>query len=277
MLFEILKTKSGILNPDLFTDVWKASGGKKPSPEPEPEVEIVSWADGTAAQIKAMLDAEKSGQIDTADHWSVGDKRTFHLSAIPAYSKGGVEIIGAQSAQDVEIALAHKGLYKDANNDTVCWVVSFVDCLAQQGKINATNTNSGSWDDSDIREYLNNYVYQAMSEDDKAIFRQFKTITAEPYNGATLETSIDFLALFAEKEIFGAEQYSNVTEANALTQIDYYKTAESHIKHTNGNLCYWWQRSPTKDYDSAFCLSNVGNASFNPAGGNQGISPLGCI
>lgn len=241
------------------------------------DFEIVSWGSGTAAQIKAMLDAEKAGRINTADYWDVGDKRTFHLSAISAYSQNGVEIIAAQSAQDIEIALAHKGLYKDANNQTVRWVVSFVDCLASQGKMNGTNTNSGSWDGSAIREYLNDYVFPAMAEEDRAIFTQFKTITANPYNGTTLETSVDNLALCAEKEIFGEQYYGNITEANALTQFDYYKSIESHTKYAGGNLCYWWQRSPCKDYDSAFCLANVGNASFNPAGQNQGISPFGCI
>lgn len=271
MLFDILKAKSNIITDNLFCDLWmNHSGGETP-------IETVSWADGTAAQIKAMLNAEKAGKLDTSDYWSVGDKRTFHLSAIPAFTDNGVEIIAAQSAQDIELALAHKGLYIAADNKTVCWVVSFVDCLAKQGKMNGTNTNSGSWNDSAIRTYLNDYVFPAMSQDDRAIFTQFKTITAEPYNGTTLETSLDYLALFAEKEIFGEETYSNLTEANALTQIDYYKTAESHIKYSDGNLCYWWQRSPCKDYDSAFCLSNVGNASFNPAGQNQGISPFGCI
>lgn len=243
----------------------------------QPSVEIVSWSQGTSEQIKSMLNAEKAGQINTADHWNVGDKRTFHLSAISAYSVGGIEIIAAQPAQDIEIALAHKGLYVDVNNKTVCWVVSFVDCLNQQGKMNATNTNSGSWEDCDIRTYLNDYVFQAMSAEDKAIFTQFKTITANPYNGTVLETSNDYLALCAEKEIFGQAAYGNVTESNALTQFDYYKTAASHTKYANGNLCYWWQRSPCKDYDSAFCLSNIGNASFNPANQNQGISPFGCI
>ena len=277
MLFDILKAKSNIITNNLFIDLWKKKQGESPEPEPEPEVEIVSWADGTAAQIKAMLDAEKAGQLDTSQYWSVGDKRTFHLSAIPAFSVNGVEIIAAQAEQDIEIALAHKGLYKDANNNTVCWVVTFVDCLNQQGKMNGTNTNSGSWEDAAIRIYLNDYVFPAMAEADQALFEQFKTITAEPYNGTALETSIDYFALPAEKEIFGAETYSNVTEANALTQFDYYKTYDNHIKYANGNLCYWWQRSPSKDYDSAFCLSNVGNASFNPAGQNQGISPFGCI
>lgn len=246
-------------------------------PQQQPIVEIVSWADGSAAQIKAMLDAEKAGQINTADYWNVGDKRTFHLSAIQAYSVNGVEIIAAQPAQDVEIALAHKGLYKDANNNTVRWVTTLVNCLAQQGKINGTNTNNGSWNNAAIRSYLNDYVFPAMAAEDRALFTQFKTVTANPYNGTTIETSVDNLALFAEKEIFGVATYSNDTEANALTQIDYYKTAESHTKTAGGNLCYWWQRSPTKNYDSAFCLSNIGNASFNPAGQNQGISPFGCI
>lgn len=278
MLFNILKAKKNIITNDLFSDLWKKKNSQQPQPEPQPQpIEIVSWSEGTSAQIKAMLDAEKAGQIDTSEYWNVGDKRTFHLSAIAAYSVGGVEIIGAQSAQDVEIALAHKGLYKDSNNDTVSWVVSFVDCLNQQGKMNSTNTNSGSWEDSAIRTYLNDYVFEAMSEDDQAIFKQFKTITAEPYNGTTLETSIDYLALCAEKEIFGQATYGNATEADALTQFDYYKAIESHTKHANGNLCYWWERSPCKDYDSAFCLANVGNASFNPAAQNQGISPFGCV
>lgn len=271
MLFDILKAKSNILTDNLFRDLWKKNQHE------EEQVDIVSWSEGTAAQIKAMLKAEKDGQIDTSEYWNVGDKRTIHLSAIPAFSKGGVEIIGAQSAQDVEIALAHKGLYKDSNNSTVSWVVSFVDCLAQQGKMNGTNTNSGSWDGSAIREYLNDYVFEAMSADDQAIFRQFKTLTANPYNGTVLETSNDYLALCAEKEIFGEATYGNTTEAAALTQFDYYKAIESHTKYADGNLCYWWQRSPCKDYDSAFCLANIGNASFNPAGSNQGISPFGCI
>lgn len=278
MLLNILKAKSNILTKNLFNDLWKKKSGADSGGDDEDDnVEIVSWAEGTAAQIKAMLDAEKAGKINTADYWNVGDKRTFHLSAIAAYSVNGVEIIGAQSAQDIEIALAHKGLYKDVNNATVRWIVSFVDCLNQQGKMNGTNTNSGSWDGSAIRTYLNDYVFPAMSAEDKAIFTQFKTVTANPYNGTVLETSNDYLALCAEKEIFGEQHYGNITEANALTQFDYYKAIESHTKYANGNLCYWWQRSPCKDYDSAFCLANVGNASFNPAGQNQGISPFGCI
>ena len=273
MLFDVLKAKSGLMTDDLFSDLWNR--GKTESADED--VDIVAWSDGTAAQIKAMLKAERNGQIDTSDYWKVGDKRTFHLSAMPAFSKNGVEIIAAQSAQDVEIALAHKGLYKDTNNNTVCWVVSFVDCLAQQGKMNGTNTNSGSWDDTAIREYLNDYVFPAMSTYDQTIFTEFKTVTANPYNGTVLETSNDYLALCGEKEIFGTATYGNATEAAALTQFDYYKVIENHTKYAGGNLCYWWQRSPTKDFDSAFCLSNIGNASFNPAGGNQGISPFGCI
>lgn len=273
MLFDILKAKSNILTSNLFIDLWK----KNKSEDSSGDVDIVTWANGTAAQIKAMIDAEKAGKLNTSDYWDMGDKRTFHLSAIPAYSVNGVEIIAAQAAQDIEIALAHKGLYKDTNNNTVCWIVSFVDCLNQQGKMNGTNINSGSWGGSAIREYLNNYVFPAMSTEDKAIFTQFKAVTANPYNGTELETSNDYFALPAEKEIFGAATYGNVTEANALTQFDYYKTISTHTKHANGNLCYWWERSPCKDYDSAFCLSNVGNASFNPAASNQGISPFGCI
>lgn len=273
MLFDILKAKSNIITDNLFIDLWRKKQGGSPEPGPE----IVSWADGTTAQIKAMLDAEKAGKLNTGDYWNVGDKRTFHLHGIPPFSVNGVEIIAEQPAQDVEIALAHKGLYKNRNNQTVCWVVSFVDCLNQLGKMNGTSTNSGSWSGSAIRTYLNEYVFTAMSQNDEALFTLFMTKTANPYNGTYLETCLDYMALCAEKEIFGEAHYGNTTEANALTQFDYYKTISTHTKYAGGNLCYWWERSPCKDYDSAFCLSNVGNASFNPASNPQGISPFACI
>lgn len=241
------------------------------------DVEIVSWTDGATAKVKAMLDAEKAGKINTSDYWNMGDKRTFQLSAIPAYTVGGVEIIAAQAAQEIEIALAHKGLYKDANNNTVSWVATFVNCLSAQGKINGTATNAGSWGAAAIRGYINNCVFPAMSAADQALFLQFKTITANPYNGTTLETSIDYLALFAEKELFGTATYGNTTEADALTQIDYYKIQANHNKTANGSLCYWWERSPVQTYNDAFCLSNVGYASLAGATAINGISPFGCI
>ena len=193
MLFDILKAKANIWTDDLLNDLWRKKKETEPKPEPEPEIEIVSWTDGTSAQIKEMLNAEKAGKINTSDYWNVGDKRVINLSAISAYSVGGVEIIAAQSAQTIELALAHKGLYKDANNQSVSWIVTFVDCLSQKGKMNGTNTNNGSWNDSDIRTYLNDYVFSAMSEDDQTLFTQFKTITANPYNGTILETAIDNL------------------------------------------------------------------------------------
>lgn len=243
----------------------------------ETPIEIVSWSSGTIEQIKAMVTAEKAGKINTANYWNVGDKRAFHLAPISAFTKNGVEIVAAQPSQTLEIALAHKGLYNDSSDNVVSWIVSFANCLAIQGKMNGTNTNAGSWDDSNMREYINDYVFPAMSTDDRALFTQFKTVTAKTYNGSEVETSLDYLALPAEKEIFGAETYSNQVEDNALTQFDYYKSTESHSKTANGSLCYWWQRSPCKDFDSAFCLSNVGSASFSPAININGISPFGCI
>ena len=143
-------------------------------------VDIVSWTDGTAAQIKAMLDAEKAGKINTSDYLSVGDKRTFHLSAISALFVGGVEIIAAQPEEDVEIALAHKGLYIDVNNLSVCWVVSFVDCLYNQGKMNGTNINSGSWDDCGvypIAESSTGITFEAADIPDQAL--TFKVCSME--------------------------------------------------------------------------------------------------
>ena len=62
-------------------------------------LKIVTWADGTYDEIKAMLSAHYAGIIDISDYWSVGDTRTIPISAISATGVG--ETQSAQNAQVV--------------------------------------------------------------------------------------------------------------------------------------------------------------------------------
>ena len=49
---------------------------------------IVTWADGTDAEIVAMVNAADDGMINLADYWSVGDERQVTLSAMEATGVG---------------------------------------------------------------------------------------------------------------------------------------------------------------------------------------------
>lgn len=237
---------------------------------------IVTWADGSDEEIKAMIDAADAGQINLNDYWSVGDERTVSLSAMAATGVG--ETHAAQSVTFVLMDTGANSGYKDANDKTVNFVVGLKHCLNESGYMNSTNTNAGSWDGCARRAWCNNVFRAAIPATLRDVFKQFKTVTAETYNGSTLKTSLDYFALFAEKEIFGTRTYSNTTEANALKQIKYYETAANRAKKANGSSSLWWDRSPTSSATGSFCVvasnGSVGNGSASNA---RGVAPFGCI
>lgn len=253
-------------------------------------VKIVDWADGTDAEICNMVAAADQGKINLADYWSVGDTRTVQLSAMAATGVGE-----SHAAQTVELVIMHSGGYDlntavTSGRNKCSFVVGMKDCLAAGGYMNSTDTNIGSWNGSSRRTWCNNVFKNAMPSSLLPIFKQFKTITAETYNGTALKTSVDWFALPAAKEIFGGDtatsagatttRNSNLTEFNALFQFDWYKTTDNRKKKygPNGSSTYWWERSLYYGYSNGFCYiresggTNAGKSSFA-----RGLAPFGCI
>ena len=245
---------------------------------------IVTWAGGTDAEIVAMVEAADQGLINLSDYWAVGDTRTVQLSAMSATGVGE-----SHAAQAVDLVLMHAGGYELADGSTCNFVVGQKDCLAEEGYMNSTNTNSGSWEESARRTWCNDVYKNAIPSTLLPIFKQFKTITAETYDGTTLKTSLDYFALPAAKEIFGGDtaseagsstSYSNLTEFNSLFQFDWYKTASNRIKKLgiSGSADLWWERSPFCYSSNSFCrVGGGGDANSDLASNNRGLASFGCI
>lgn len=246
-------------------------------------VDIVSWAEGTDEQIVKMVEAADAGIINLADYWSVGDERQVTLSYMSATGVGE-----SHSGQTVTMVLMHEGLYELADGNTCNFIVGQKNGLAEIGYMNPSNTNEGSWDGCARRTWCNEVYYNAIPDTLRPIFKKFKTITAQTYNGTTNKVSEDFFALPASKEVFGGTattagintSYSNLTEFNALTQFDYYKTSENMSKKQgdDGTTNGWWTRSPYYNNSTNFCyVGTDGNAYGTNASGNRIIAPFGCI
>lgn len=238
-------------------------------------LEIVTWADGTPAQLAAMLQAHDDGLIDIYDYWSVGDERTEHLSAIAANPNGAFTT--AMDAQDVEMVIMNEGYM---NQQGIHFAVGQKDCLNQKGRMNATNTNTGSWKDSLMRADLNNLYYNAFSADFRALFKPFNVTTAQVYNDDYLtETVQDYFSLFAEREILDYDNYSAPGEFDALSQIEYYKTQSNRMKYFNGSNTAWWERSIYRGHLPYFLAIQVNGTAYSQAASstNVAIAPFGCI
>lgn len=243
-------------------------------------LKIVTWAGGTDEEIVAMVEAADQGEINLSDYWAVGDTRTVQLSAMSATGVGE-----SHAAQQVDLVLMHAGGYDlnaaVASGRTKCsFIVGQKDSLAKAGYMNSSDTSSGSWNGSKRRTWCNSVYKKALPSTLLPIFKQFKTITAQTYDGSTNQTSVDWFALPAEKEVFGSRTYSNDTESNALFQFDYYKTTSNRIKMSGKESSpgHWWERSPSYFGSTDFCrVYNNGTANFGSASKTYGLAPFGCI
>lgn len=241
-------------------------------------IDIVTWGAGTAEQIAAMLAAADAGWLDlqTEAGWKVGDVRTVALSAMAATGVGE-----SNPAQNVQLVLSHAGAtagISRADGGEIHFQVDQVHGLQNRGYMNSSNTNAGSWEGSHRRAWCNDVYRNAVPSDLRDIFKLMKVSTAQSYNGSSIKETEDYFALRAEKEIFGSRTYSNTNEANALAQVDWYKTASHRIKQSGGSASHWWERSPHSGSASRFCyVSSYGGASGNGASNAYGLAPFGCI
>lgn len=247
------------------------------------EVKIVAWATGTDAEIAEMVAAADAGLINLADYWTIGQERKVNLSEMAATGVGE-----SHAKQTVTMVLMHEGGYKLANGKTCSFVVGQKNGLTETGYMNSDNDNSGSWNGCARRNWCNSVYYNSFPAALKSIFKKFKTITAEVYNGTSLQTSEDMFALPAEREIFGegygyaGNGYSNNTEAACkdLVQFEYYKTTTNRIKKAGdaGSADYWWERSPDASHETSFCIvSSDGSVNSYGAPTAKLLAPFGCI
>lgn len=256
-----------------------------------------TFAASTDAEIANMVALADAGEIDleTDCGWTVGQEHSVSLNAIAAsgtYDGVSWSVGESQSAQTVTFVLMHKGLYELVNpvldtdkqtRNTCSFIVGMKDCLETRDYINSTDTNTGSWNGCARRNWCNGGFRGAIPADLRPAFKQFKTITAETYYGSTNQTSNDYFALAALKEVLGgsATDYCNAYEASALTQFTYYTTSSNIPKKIEGSNAVYWNRGPAKSDATRFCRTGNGSGWTNPdalgASYALGLSPFGCL
>lgn len=240
-------------------------------------VKTVAFNDSaTDQEIIDMLDAHEQGIINITDYWTVNDTRTASISSIAATGVGE-----SHAAQQVHVVLSHRGgqTLEDGSACTFQW--DFVEALVEAGYMNSSNTNSGGYDGSARAPWNDTPMYNALPAWLKKMTKPFK-VTSGVGGGASsgLQTTVHKLALRAEKEVFGTRSYSFSDEANALTQVDYYKTADNRKKKRgiSGSVSYWWLRSSYSGSSIIFCnVFSDGSANNNFASDTCGLAPFGCF
>ena len=145
------------------------------------------------------------------------------------------------------------------------------------GKARATSDTGYDAPTNTATSPVANTLMAALPADLRAVMKPITKYTDNKGNSsdvaANVTSSLDYLPLLAEQEIFGGNRtYSNQYEKNSQVQYAYYSAGNSKVKYRHsatGSTAYWWERSPFYNGNSRFCIvgtsggAGIGNARFS--------------
>lgn len=150
------------------------------------------------------------------------------------------------------------------------------------GKARATSDTGYDAPTNTATSPVANTLMAALPADLRAVMKPITKYTDNKGNSsdvaANVTSSLDYLPLLAEQEIFGGNRtYSNQYEKNSQVQYAYYSAGNSKVKYRHsatGSTAYWWERSPNYSSSSSFCrVYTNGNATNTGARFSHGLAP----
>ena len=159
--------------------------------------------------------------------------------------------------------------------------------------MNTSNTNSGGWEDSYMRNSIcgtskTSTSGRFMGAIPAALRNALKSVTKYTDNTGNASTSssavtatTDYIFLLSEYEVFGSCSFANSNEASRQQQYAYYSAGNSKVKyrHTStSSTAFWWLRSADRRSSSYFAIVYTnGNVSSDIANYSLGVAPGFCV
>lgn len=150
------------------------------------------------------------------------------------------------------------------------------------GKARATSDTGYDAPTNTATSPVANTLMAALPADLRAVMKPITKYTDNKGNSsdvaANVTSSLDYLPLLAEQEIFGGNRtYSNQYEKNSQVQYAYYSAGNSKVKYRHsatGSTACWWERSPYYGSYYAFCFVYTGgDAIGSGARYSDGLAP----
>jgi hypothetical protein len=175
------------------------------------------------------------------------------------------------------------------NRDASAHVVFQFQNVPGTHRMNASNTNSGGYKNSEMRAYLTgNFLWGLLAAGvpEGALYAPVRHIANGGGQGASAADALtDRLWLPTERELFGRNWGSNETYETAANQarLEYYDNANKRIKYgrdgnTTWNTTWWREASPSAGSAANFCgASGAGGASGATASAVGGCAPAFCV
>lgn len=220
--------------------------------------EKASWSD-----IAAL---SESGSADK--YFSVGDEKTISLTT-------------GEQVTFVILGFDHDDL---TSGGKAGMTIGMKNLLATTYRMNATGTNAGGWDESEMRTSTMATLLSQLPSDLQGVIKQVNKKATAGSQSTSITTSADKLWLLAEVEVDGTTSAGYADEGE---QYEYWKTVKDgtvaadrikYLSNGSGSAYSWWLRSPLVSNSSSFrCISSTGYVADYSANYARGVSFGFCV
>lgn len=220
--------------------------------------EKASWSD-----IAAL---SESGSADK--YFSVGDEKTISLTT-------------GEQVTLVILGFDHDDL---TGGGKAGMTIGMKNLLATTYRMNATATNEGGWDESEMRTSTMATLLSQLPSDLQSVIKQVNKKATAGGASTSITTSADKLWLLAEVEVDGTTSAGYADEGE---QYEYWKTVKDgtvaadrikYLSNGSGSANIWWLRSPSVSYSANFrYFGSAGAVNNNTANTLRGVSFGFCV
>lgn len=247
--------------------------------------------------------SEVSSAGEAANYWSVGDRKqvtlngtvgscTFSNYSTYAFIIGFNHNSSREGSNKIHFQLAKTAL---SGGTDICFTDSSYNSSGSSAafRMNTSNTNSGGWEDSYMRNSIcgtskTSTSGRFMGAIPSALRNALKSVTKYTDNTGNASTSssavtatTDYIFLLSEYEVFGSCSIANSNEASRQQQYAYYSAGNSKVKyrHTStSSTADWWLRSADRYNSSYFAyVYTDGYVNGSSAYSSLGVAPGFCV
>ena len=220
--------------------------------------EKASWSD-----IAAL---SESGSADK--YFSVGDEKTISLTT-------------GEQVTLVILGFDHDDL---TGGGKAGMTIGMKNLLATTYRMNATATNEGGWDESEMRTSTMATLLSQLPSDLQGVIKQVNKKATAGGASTSITTSADKLWLLAEVEVDGTTSAGYADEGE---QYEYWKTVKDgtvaadrikYLSNGSGSAHLWWLRSPNVSNSNGFrYVTSTGGVVNGYAYSARGVSFGFCV
>lgn len=220
--------------------------------------EKASWSD-----IAAL---SESGSADK--YFSVGDEKTISLTT-------------GEQVTLVILGFDHDDL---TSGGKAGMTIGMKNLLATTYRMNATGTNAGGWDESEMRTSTMATLLSQLPSDLQGVIKQVNKKATAGSQSTSITTSADKLWLLAEVEVDGTTSAGYADEGE---QYEYWKTVKDgtvaadrikYLSNGSGSANDWWLRSPYVSGSTSFrAFYSAGAVGYGSASITRGVSFGFCV